>query len=244
VGGAWMKLDLRIPTTSPSTDGYWTLGGAVGRAREVVREQGSKALWFKLLGETAYRRLAVYEFQLDRPIPAAPLQDVVELDFLRPDEIEDYLRLLPRADPEVVRARLSQGHRCLVARTERRIAHVRWSSTTAVLVDVLGCIFTLAPGTELGYGTFTDPDLRRQGLARAVRVEMLHRLRDEGLARSLAIVEPENTPALVLNETFGFRRIGLIGRLGAGSTRYCFCRTNAGEIPPGTMCAAKRACYA
>jgi GNAT superfamily N-acetyltransferase len=236
-----MKLDLRIPTTSPSADGYWTLGSAVGRAREVVREQGPKALCFKLLGETAYRRLTVYEFQLERELPEAPVPSSVKLDLLRPDEIADYLRLLPRTDPEVVRARLRQGHRCLVARMEGRIAHVRWSSTTSVLVDWLGCVFTLAPQAELGYGTFTDPDFRRHGLARAVRMEMLHRLRSEGLKRTLAIVEPENTPAVTLNEKLGFRPIGVIGRVGAGSARYCFCRTNPGEIPPGTICLAKRA---
>ena len=236
-----MKLDVRIPTTSPSTDGYWTLGSAVGRAREVMREQGPKALWFKLLGETTYRRLIVFEFKLDQPIPAAPVRSAVEFDFLRPDQIDDHLRLLPRTDPQVVLERLQQGDRCLVARTDGRIAHLRWSSTTSVLIDVLGCVFTLSPGTELGYGTFTDPDFRRHGFARAVRVEMLHRLRAEGLARSLAIVEPENTPSLVLNETFGCRPIGLIGRVGAGSARYCFCRTNAGEVAPGTMCTPQRA---
>jgi GNAT superfamily N-acetyltransferase len=235
-----MKLDLRIPTTSPSADGYWTPAAAARRAREVVREQGPKALWFKLLGETVYRRLIVYEFRLDRPIPPAPVRAEIEFVFLGPDEVADYLRLLPKADPETVSARLRQGHRCLVARADGKIVHVRWSSTTSVLVDVLGCVFTLAPGTELGYGTFTDPHYRRYGLARAVRVEMLHRLRDEGLERSLAIVEPENTPAVILNETFGVRRIGLIGRLGTGSARHCFCRTNAGEVSPGTMCAPRR----
>jgi hypothetical protein len=68
---------------------------------------------------------------------------------------------------------------------------------------------------------------------------MLHRLHAEGLARSLAIVEPENTPSIVLNENFGCRRIGVIGRVGVGSARHCFCRTNAGELAPGTMCTPK-----
>jgi ribosomal protein S18 acetylase RimI-like enzyme len=236
-----MKLDLRIPTTSPSTEGYWTLGGAVNRAREVMREQGPIALWFKLLGETAYRRLAVYEFRLDRPIPAAPVQSPVDIALLRPDEVADHLRLLPGTSPETVIARLRQGHRCLVVRAEGKVVHVRWSSTTSVHVDVLGCVFTLAPGTELGYGIFTDPDFQRHGFARAARAEMLRRLREEGVARSLAIVEPENASAVILNEKFGSRRIAVIGRLGAGSARYCFCRTNAGEVAPGTMCAPRRA---
>ena len=94
-----MKLDLRIPTTSPSADGYWTPGAAARRAREVMREQGPKALWFKFLGETAYRRLTVFEFRLDGPIPAAPAQGMAELEFLRPDEVDGYLELLPRTDP-------------------------------------------------------------------------------------------------------------------------------------------------
>ena len=57
-----MKLDLRIPTESPAADGYWTPRVADRRAAELVEEQGPKALWFRVLGETVYRRLAIYAF--------------------------------------------------------------------------------------------------------------------------------------------------------------------------------------
>jgi GNAT superfamily N-acetyltransferase len=234
-----MRLDLRIPTSSPSADGYWTPAAAARRAREVAAQQGPKALWFKVLGETVYRRLTLYEFRLDWALPSPPPGSAFDLDLLRPEELDDYLELLPATAPEDVRARLRQGHRCLVARAGGRIAHVRWSSTDSVRVDVLGCVFRLAPGNELGYGTFTHPDFRRHGLGRAVRVEMLRRLREEGVTRSLAIVEPENIPAVTFNDRFGSRRIGVIGRLGAGSVRRCFCRMDAGEVAPGTMCAAE-----
>jgi GNAT superfamily N-acetyltransferase len=232
-----MKLDLRIRTGSPAADGYWTPRLAYRRAVEVVGEQGPKALWFKVLGETVYRRLAVYAFPIDKSLPE-PGDVQAELGLL--DDVAEYLELLPQADAAEIHARLRDGHRCLVARSDGRIVHVRWSSTESVWVDVLGCMFHLAPGHELGYGTFTHPDFRRYGLAGAVRAEMIRRLRNEGITCSLAIVEPENMPSVRFNAKFGSRRIGVIGAAGAGSARYCFCRTNRGETVPGTMCGAKR----
>jgi GNAT superfamily N-acetyltransferase len=232
-----MGLDLRIRTDSPAVDGYWTPRTAAGRARELIREQGPKALWFKLLGETVYRRLLLYEFRLDRPLPEEDGEIPADLALLGPEDVDAYLELQPHFAADDVHARLRAGHRCLVARSEGRIVHVRWSSTESVRVDVLGCTFRLEPGNELGYGTFTHPDFRRHGFAQAVRLEMMRRLRDEGLVRTLAIVEPENISAVRLNEKFGFRPIGIIGRLGAGRLRYCFCRMNRGELAPGSMCA-------
>ena len=234
-----MKLDLRIRTDSPAADGYWTPRVAYRRVVELVHEQGPKALWFKVLGETVYRRLAVYAFPIDGSLPKTHGVPA-ELGLLAPEDVDAYLDLRPQADAAEIQARLRDGQRCLVARSEGRIVHVRWSSTQSVWVDVLGCTFRLAPGYELGHGTFTHPDFRRYGLAGAVRAEMIRRLREEGITCSLAIVEPENIPSVRFNEKFGFRRIGVIGRLGAGRARYCFCRMDEGETAPGRMCAGER----
>jgi GNAT superfamily N-acetyltransferase len=235
-GGASMKLDLRIPTDSPAVDGYWTPRTASKRAVDVIREQGPTALWFKLLGQTVYRRLTVYELRLDRPLPEVGPAIRAELGFLDPEDVEAYLELRPQESLAQVQERLLRGHRCLSARVQGRIVHVRWSSTESVPVAALGCTFRLAPGNELGYGTFTHPDFRRFGLARAVRTEMMRRLGEEGITRSLAIVEPENPPAVRFYERLGLRRIGTIGSVGAGRARLCFCRTNRGEPAPGSIC--------
>src|SRR5215211_524603 len=47
----------------------WPPRSALGRALEVIREQGPRALWFKLWGELLYRRVALFELALDARLP-------------------------------------------------------------------------------------------------------------------------------------------------------------------------------
>lgn len=230
-----MKFDFRIHTDSPAANGYWTPSTVIRRASAIVRLQGWKALWYKFLGETVYRRLALYEFRLDQPFPEIGLKVPVELGFLGQEDIGAYLRFSPYATAADVHARLQRGDRCFVARTEGLIVSVRWSGRESVLLASLGCTLHLAPGNEAGYGTITHRDFRRFGIAAAVRIGMMYHLREEGIERCLAFVEPENIPAIRFNEMLGLRRIGVIGRFGAGRRRYCFCRMNHGEVAPGQM---------
>lgn len=186
--------------------------------------------------QTVYRRLALYEFRLDKPFPEIGLKVPVELGLLGQEDVGAYLRFSPHTTAADVHARLQRGDRCLAARAEGLLVSVRWSGRESVPLASLGCALHLAPGNEAGYGTITHRDFRRFGIAAAVRMGMMHHLREEGIERSLAFVEPENIPAIRFNEKLGLCRIGVIGRFGAGRMRYCFCRMNRGEVAPGKMC--------
>jgi hypothetical protein len=43
----------------------WTAVRVWHRAKQVLREEGLKSLWFKILGETVYRRLLLLERVLE-----------------------------------------------------------------------------------------------------------------------------------------------------------------------------------
>lgn len=75
-----------------------TWGRIRRRARDVLREQGVRSLWFKVLGKTVYRRTVVFERTLDT-LPVASLPpDAIDIGQLAHTEIDAYLRLRPDED--------------------------------------------------------------------------------------------------------------------------------------------------
>jgi len=89
---------------------------AVRRAYEILRQQGIRVLWIKLLGELGYRRMLLVERLLDDhmafPTPRRP----VTVSLLRESEVDAYAAFYPGADPVETRRRLHAGHRCFTVR--------------------------------------------------------------------------------------------------------------------------------
>jgi hypothetical protein len=80
----------------------WRAGTVARRASEVLRTEGPRTLWFRVLGETVYRRLIVMERPFDKDVPRVQAAGV-ELAILRPEQLEEYRELRPDAGAEVAR---------------------------------------------------------------------------------------------------------------------------------------------
>jgi SAM-dependent methyltransferase/GNAT superfamily N-acetyltransferase len=213
--------------------GSWTWQRALERAAEVLREEGFRNLWFRILGETVYRRMVLVERLLNEPIPEVTVRLPVVISLLRETELDEYLSLRPGADPSDIRRRLAAGQLCFVARHEGRIIHARWATTRRAWIDYLACEIRLAPDEVYTFESFTDPSFRGQNVAPAQGMESLRYFRDAGYRRLLAAVVPENKPAFHPLEKLGYRRLGVIGYLKVGPWRYDSCRIKRGSLPPG-----------
>src|SRR5262245_28500218 len=106
--------------------GRWTIDAVRERAVIVWREGGLKHLWFKVLGETVYRRAYLMQYALADPLPASTPAVTIEIGHLGDTEVDDYLALRPDADPVEIRARLAAGQRCVVAREDGKVVHALW----------------------------------------------------------------------------------------------------------------------
>src|SRR5712691_6215953 len=84
----------------------WKVRVALERAKEVLREEGVRSLWFKLLGETVYRRLLLLERPLQDAIPAVTARVPVEISLLQKSEIAEYVEYRAETDVSEVQARL------------------------------------------------------------------------------------------------------------------------------------------
>lgn len=211
----------------------WAWRAALKRAREVLRDEGFKSLWFKALGETVYRRVILMERLLDEPIAEVTGGLPVVIELLKATEIDEYVSFRPGADPLEVGQRLAAGQWAFVARYRGRIVHAGWTTTKRAWIDFLADEIALALDEVYQYESFTTPGFRGQNLA-AVRItEMMHYFRQAGHRRMIAVVVPENTPAFRPLEKVGYRPFGLMGYVQIGRWRRSFCRVDRNSPPPG-----------
>jgi GNAT superfamily N-acetyltransferase len=199
----------------------------------VLRDEGVKSLWFKILGETVYRRVILMERLLDWPIAEVTSHLPVVIDPLKATEIDEYVMFRLGANPLEVRHRLAAGQLGFVARHEGCIVHAGWTTTRRAWIDFLAHEIALAPDEVYQYESFTTPSFRGQNLATVRIIEMMHYFRKAGYRRMIAVVVPENTPAFRPLEKAGYRPFGLMGYVQIGQWRRNFCRVDRSWQPLG-----------
>lgn len=211
------------------SDNSWTFGTIVRRAYQVVREQGIGALFFKILGETVYRRVIVITRSLDEPVADATPRLPVEICLLDESQVEAYVRFRPDTTPAEVMRRLRAGHACYVAWWQGEIVYAAWSVTRTAWIDYLACAIELAPDTVYVYQAFAAPQVRGLGLVGAVIQARVRALRPQGYRTMLAVVMPENVRARKALAQVGYRVCGTLGYVRFAKWRYYFYRPARAE---------------
>lgn len=230
-------------TTKSKDEAAWTPLRILRRAREVLQEESFKSLWFKVLGETVYRRMVLRDRLLDEPIPEVTARLPVVVSLLGETELDEYLAARPEADPSEIRRRFAAGQLCIVARHEGRIVNTCWATTGRAWIGYLAREVRLAPDEVYIYESYTLPSSRGQNIAPVRLMHALRYFREAGYRRVLAAIMPENQPAFRLNDKLGYRTIGVMGYLKLGSWRYEFCRVKRGSLPPGESPATSGSAY-
>jgi ubiquinone/menaquinone biosynthesis C-methylase UbiE/L-amino acid N-acyltransferase YncA len=200
-------------------------GGIGRRALEVLRQEGLRALWFKSLGETVYRRVWTVERSLDGPWrPPPELPPTVELGELAEEDLEAHQRLRQDTGLQDLRRRFAAGERCFVARENGRILHAAWLATGRAHIEYLDRTVELAPGEVYVSAAFSAPDARRRTYSVAVADAIARRMREEGQRRLLGVVVPENLAGRRAFPRWGYRRLGWMRTLRLGRRRRHFGR--------------------
>lgn len=221
----------------------WTWGKVLRQAAEVFREEGAKSLWFKILGETVYRRVVVMERPLDEPVAEIAARLPVVVSLLRESEVDDYIEFRAGADPSELRRRLEDGQLCFVVRHEGRIVHSTWVATGRAWIDYLSREMRLLPDEVYVYEAFTAPAFRGQQISPARAVHLVRHFQEAGYRRLVALIVPENKQAFRAAQRTGYKPCGLMGYLRLGPWRRHFLRVARRGSPPGEPRAAPSAAY-
>jgi SAM-dependent methyltransferase len=201
------------------------------RAAEILRQEGLRSLWFKLLGETVYRRLDLVSRDIPlQPVHRQPASDL-QFGFLQAGEVAEFLRFRDYADRETVLDRLRQGQHCFLVRDRGAIVHCCWAATGAARIDYLDCSVRLADDVVYVYEAYTGHGNRGRSLSSLRSFVLEDFFRRRGLRRLLGVVWPENPSIYRSMEKAGYRVIGRMGYVGMGRLRRHFLRHEGGEPP-------------
>lgn len=189
----------------------------------MLRQDGLRSLWFKVLGEICYRRLAIIEKMFDGEAPSGPPVEW-ELSKLSISELPAHRAYHPDAYLDDLRRRIEQGDCCFVIRRDGRIIHSCWIVKGTAWIDYLDCKVLIAPDLGYAYEAFTAPEFRGRGVAAARARLMEPDLAAEGFRGIVAALHTDNPEALRFNLNAGYRVIGTIGFFRLGPWKRHFLR--------------------
>ncbi len=186
------------------------------RAWEVLRQEGLRSLWFKILGETVYRRLQLIERQIGNNTLAGEPGRPPGCRTMTEGEVNAYLEFRQEGDSDAILRRLRDGQTCFLVRDAETLAHSCWAATRCAHISYLQCDIRLTPDAVYVYEVFTDPRFRGRSISTARSLEMEHYFQTRGFRRLVAAVGPENWSASRSKDKAGYVVVGTIGyfRLG------------------------------
>ncbi len=209
------------------------------RAWGVLRSQGLRGVWIKLLDVTLHRRLLVLECPIDeaRAFQPARGDGPVTHGVLTRDGIDDYLAFRlseedelnpaeassPKSLREHVERRLDAGCVCFTASKQGSMVAGVWAAVGGGEVEYLRCAVGLDPQAVYLHDLYTRPSQRGLGLAPGLMRGMAEHFQAAGCRRLVALVLPENEASLRSLGRVGFRRVGEAGYWGIGRVRRLFC---------------------
>jgi GNAT superfamily N-acetyltransferase len=200
-------------------------GHALTRAVGVLRDEGVRNFWFKLLSAGGvYRRLAMLERSLTQPIAEFAPEIAINVAVLRDDELDDYFAFRPDAERTRVMERARSGDMCFAARHEGRIVSACWVARRRMYAEFLRCDIVVATDEAYFFDAFTLPSYRGRDIAPALCAHQLRHFRKAGLRRAIRATIPENAPALRAHGKNGFRPYGMLTSIGLGRWRRSFFR--------------------
>jgi GNAT superfamily N-acetyltransferase len=189
------------------------------RVVEIWGDGGPRVLFWKILGETVFRRMCYFERSLSDPIPPPSPMPGVTIEELPAERWYELRQLLPETGQEEIAGRLQRGHRCFIASADNRIVHMRWVAFGKSWSQELGAEVSLDPSAAFPHKSFTIPEMRRCGLAAEVSKFCLHTLRQAGYQRMVAVVDAENEAGLRAVENAGYHPAGWLAVLRLGPWR-------------------------
>ena len=197
-------------------------------ARELIRSEGLRSIWPRLLGRIAYRRVVVAAADMDAEYSVPPCDVEMTIRKLEPGEIGAYAALVPNADPATIARRLDAGSRIYAAWSDGRIISAGWLEVDRALFDAIGACIPIGPKVVYARGSYTEPDLRGRNIATVGYVTALELLREEGFERAVGFLLPEVRSSHGPVAKAGLQRVGSLGWFGIGSFRVYFFK-RAGE---------------
>ncbi len=216
----WSDLGVSLPTAAAaraSAPAHWTIGRVVRRAIEILRGEGPRVLWFQVLGETVYRRMAIYHQHLDGRLEGLAARIPVRIAPLAESDLAEYEKLRPDIGASEARRRLQEGQFCWIAWSAERMAGEIWANPRSGWIEYLQCELPLRDGQVYVYQNFTSQAFRHQGISGVLLGTARESMRHLGYRATIGVIRPDKASSRM-------PATKVVGRIGywqfAGRRRY------------------------
>ena len=195
---------------------------AVDRAVDGIRLHGLGRALAMAPRWLVRREYLVLARDLTTPLPALP-PEPVRWSALGVNHLAALRALDPDLSEDEIRRRWREGQHTEGGWDGDRLVYARWETRGPTYLPYLGCVLRPSPTDLLVVEQFTHFLARGRGIATAASLRSLHRAREAGCRRSLALVAWWNEPALrVTRDHMGRRIMGTVGFWNLGITRHYF----------------------
>jgi RimJ/RimL family protein N-acetyltransferase len=188
----------------------WKPKEVLGRAREVLKKEGIKSLWFKTIGEICYRRAYLYQAWIDSLLTHPTTVDALAISPLTSKQLPIFIDFQPDVSIQEAEARLHKGHLAFVVWVDESPVHISWASPEKAEMGYLFYTLVLPSDAVYIYNAYTKPEYRGRHLSSARFRWSLPYLQNLGFQRLIAIAMPENQPAINAIQRSGYEPIGII----------------------------------
>lgn len=193
----------------------------MARAWQVLQHEGALALVYRVLGETVYRRLLLFETEL----AVAPFEPDTRCRWLDVGDAHAYALANPELKADEFRRRLGAGLRCwAMVAADGRLMHALWVASGSAFIDYLDYALPLGTTDAYLFQSYTPAAFRGQRHATVALRALKHALLTEGVRRTVSCVQPDRAIAYPPVFRAGARPVAYVGWIGIGGWRRPFRR--------------------
>lgn len=186
------------------------------RVLVVIRNEGWRALWFRVLGILGYRRLLLVDRPLELPFEVKPPPPGYEIERVDASAIPELIEMRRTFTEAELERRFQTVDTCFVARSHGEVVSASWASVGRAWIPYLECELKLAADEFYVDDSWTRPEHRGRGVGSAVALRRLQHYQRAGYRRAVSVVLPEKALWGVL----AFRRRALLTSLRLGGRTW------------------------
>jgi GNAT superfamily N-acetyltransferase len=177
-------------------------------------------LWMRI-STTFYRRATLMVRDLASVEPNSP-QGPARIAQLRREDLGAYGQFRPETPVAQLERRLARGDAAFVAWVGNRIVHAAWVAAGRAYVAYQHRDLLLQPDELLMYDSYTLPEYRESGIARARMMHVFREYGARGYRRFVGVVAEENVIGRHAIESTGYRAAARYACVRLGGWSRCW----------------------
>jgi hypothetical protein len=197
-----------------------------------LKEDSPIAVLAQKVLTTFYRRMVVVTKHVTPDVPIRRADIDASVEILDETHLTAYLEFKPWVARTEIERRLAEGHLCMAAWYEGRIAHAAWATEKRAHIPYVHSDILLPPHAFYIYDSYTRPEHRRSNLVMARSSTMHAWFAARGFNRGYGAIALMNKAGLSIVAPGGYHAIGMYFCARLGPLHHTWASQDGAESLP------------